>query len=605
MPVFGFIKGTFVTGIIDEISKRPLPRHLLRYLDAPKTEVAVDEGPKLDRFFSVSTSQSSRGDTGNTTPTPNSSQTSAKSTKWASQEEWKKDKRRRELADKRVSKPKATSPRKSARLATPTAGQAMLASFFGGNSSQQQGTGIDAEASKNQHQERFGYFVEDSKTRKHRLAPDVEDQQPSRLQCMLYKRLIDGLLAGCGPLHNPPQERARAARVLQMDEFADATPVERIFAFLGLDAEAPLSDAFRASAGELVAGLDIDLFGPEDGVCTLGRIGEVMQAALLELAESARRGVGWTEPVGGVTGTIQEQLFLTYRKRRQGKKSKSRLNGHSSRQKDRDRATGRRAALDEMTPKTPKALAPESEAGEDTQIAFAADAHLGVSGEGGQNAAEVHKDGSTPIPQALVLAEQDASKPEPERPLGGEIDLTQSSTASKDDDSAGNESGNTRATRDSDIITRVRFVHAPRTLEAHVRHVLELLRGERPPEGVSLAQSWRCWPCAFRDDCEWRDRKGRERLDEAARARISAQAAGGRSAAGAATVAVAVALDDESSGSSSSDGEHAAPPVEEDSGPGQLAPQQRQGALAESGDASQDDEALWSQFDELPDDLAW
>jgi len=71
------------------------------------------------------------------------------------------------------------------------------------------------------------------------------------------------------------------------------------------------------------------------------------------------------------------------------------------------------------------------------------------------------------------------------------------------------------------VIGTVCFDADPRLLQAYIERVFRLLSGARAPEGVSESVAYRCRNCAWRDDCEWREQRGREALEKARAARIA------------------------------------------------------------------------------------
>ncbi|KAG0702735.1 exonuclease V a 5' deoxyribonuclease-domain-containing protein [Suillus ampliporus] len=62
----------------------------------------------------------------------------------------------------------------------------------------------------------------------------------------------------------------------------------------------------------------------------------------------------------------------------------------------------------------------------------------------------------------------------------------------------------------STILGTRRFLMDDNRLDAHLEDVLRWWFGIRPPRGVELAQSSRCFNCEYRDSCEWREKKAYE-----------------------------------------------------------------------------------------------
>ncbi|KAI0248356.1 exonuclease V [Lactifluus subvellereus] len=60
------------------------------------------------------------------------------------------------------------------------------------------------------------------------------------------------------------------------------------------------------------------------------------------------------------------------------------------------------------------------------------------------------------------------------------------------------------------IIGRKSFVFDEEAMNAYVKDVLQWWRGERPPQGVDVEHSYRCFSCEYKEDCEWREIKAKE-----------------------------------------------------------------------------------------------
>lgn len=70
------------------------------------------------------------------------------------------------------------------------------------------------------------------------------------------------------------------------------------------------------------------------------------------------------------------------------------------------------------------------------------------------------------------------------------------------------------------------FALRPDEIEAYLRTELSWWRGQRPTEGVSLEDAWKCGPCEFAEGCAWRKEKVEEGLE---RVRLRKQGLGVRS----------------------------------------------------------------------------
>lgn len=60
------------------------------------------------------------------------------------------------------------------------------------------------------------------------------------------------------------------------------------------------------------------------------------------------------------------------------------------------------------------------------------------------------------------------------------------------------------------------FLYDPSTLSSYITDQMEWWRGQRKPQGVGLAEAWKCRICEFRDECSWRQER---ELDYATRNR--------------------------------------------------------------------------------------
>ncbi|KAM0792940.1 hypothetical protein ACM66B_002699 [Microbotryomycetes sp. NB124-2] len=65
------------------------------------------------------------------------------------------------------------------------------------------------------------------------------------------------------------------------------------------------------------------------------------------------------------------------------------------------------------------------------------------------------------------------------------------------------------------IIGTIKFRTNPQELDSWLEDVIKLWKSERPPRGVSLEQTKRCRTCEFEDGCEWRINKALEIADKA------------------------------------------------------------------------------------------
>jgi exonuclease V len=467
LPVFGHLEGKLVMGVIDEISKRPLSRRLNAYFD--EVTASEKEATKTLQEFFLSTQES---------VTSASADKKQNQQQWASQEEWRKAKRKSEQASKLNSKKGKRTETKS-----PTkvdAKQGSLSTFFGG---------APRPREPDEQKQRFGYFLEDSKTRKGQLIPPVEDQFQARMQCMLYKRLFDGLLAGAFE-HNS-QAKGKEAEALALDKNAKVLDVETLFTSLGLQTDVPLSEQFISDAESLLNGFNLTIqpLDPATNVkvaCTLVTIGRLLRETLTALARSAQAGLFWQPPFDQASGALQSRLRLTYRRR----------GGNASKARRSERVASRNAKTDIGVSVAKVDIAIQSET-----LESAVRKEIGVDSSRDEHAVEYE-----------ILCDNGIAVPSHK-----DDDAKQQGTFGDLDDDSGVE----ELASDREKIGTVTFLHDDEQLQAYLLDALRLWNGERELRGVTLEQSWRCHQCEFRNDCEWREQKGRERLDEATRTRLA------------------------------------------------------------------------------------
>ena len=489
IPIFGFVHGELVMGVVDEINRRPLTKRLNKYLDEAAKESQAPASKTLSDFF---------------TPVHHQDGSSSQSfssdgrKKYSSQEEWKKEMRRKEALAKSSKKPPKKSPTKS-KQGTET-GQGSLTTFFGGKKDAHNDTTTDVEEAE-QSKERYGYFLEDSKTRLARLLPPVEDQKPARLQCMLYKRLFDGLLSGMvggSAAHTPTKEQ----EVLELDENATSFDLAILFAHQSLNAQAPLSDGFTLDAEGLLSEFDLTIRAL-DQACTLKTVADLLSDTLTELTKSAQEGLGWKAADGVASGVIQHHLRLTYRKRKGKFHSRGKYTSEARRTQPSRSAKRQKGLKEEQEAVdvgkgeslTNHATGSNSGTIEDRSVAIALDLGLDDDIRQAEIEDEVLRD------NGIVIPDSSPSVPLSQR--------------------RGTDDTETDATPlDKNILGTVDFYHNPIQLDNHLHDMMLLWNGERSMRGVTLEQSWRCHKCEFRQDCEWRQEKGQEELGKAMQKRL-------------------------------------------------------------------------------------
>ncbi|KAF9074927.1 exonuclease V a 5' deoxyribonuclease-domain-containing protein [Rhodocollybia butyracea] len=72
------------------------------------------------------------------------------------------------------------------------------------------------------------------------------------------------------------------------------------------------------------------------------------------------------------------------------------------------------------------------------------------------------------------------------------------------------EAQETESPKGSDIIGTKEFEVDQRVLDEHLTDIMKWWNGDRKPRGVTLDQTERCFSCEYRNGCEWREQKAKE-----------------------------------------------------------------------------------------------
>lgn len=455
VPVYGWIQGVFVMGVIDEIEKRTI-----------EVGGAGEEAKK--------------GSEGKT---------------WASQEEWKKDQLRKQTTSpKKTGKANAGEVNKTA--ARP------LTCFFGSSQPQSQTDKPARQEEGEEQKQGWAYFLSDTKTRISSWLPAEEDQFSPRLQCMTYKRLFDGLCLGAlspsssssnplPPLSSCPTFSDSSSSAYKSAFDQNATPMDWTFTFASLDLDPyqPLSSVFFRDAIPLCQswGTDLALWVAERNadVCTLDHIRLLLEAGLRELVFDARRGQlckGKEEGVG--VGVIQDTLALTYR-RQSMKRSRKR-------KKTASISTTKPTKEGEELRQTTLSSIPTDES---TVVTTTEDSSISAPAEEKRksiDALEGHYDASVAIEHALSSPTPCTPK-KPPSPTSPTSPTPPTPTQENED-----------RVEKTNIIGIVTFPYNPSLLDAYLEKMIAMWKGERSLVGVSVDQTRRCWTCEWIEGCEWR-----------------------------------------------------------------------------------------------------
>lgn len=320
----------------------------------------------------------------------------------------------------------------------------------------------------------------------------------SKLVDLISHRSVDGMFLGCGTVN--PKRDHRASHLLQIDEFAEPFSALQMFLQVGLQVDAELSATFLEDAYELTDGLPVPLVKDPGTTTTLRDIDEILQGTLREWMSSARQGLKWNSDVDGTTSAVQERLLLTYRRRESSRTVRRDKNARVQK-----RVQPRRAAKNSTGP------------WQDGSSTGPREGQAPRDEEQEKDATFVGRDGEK---SSQAQTSEDALGKPASTPsnYGNNMNTKQYEAEAQASDR--NDATGTMFTA-GDVLGQVRFHHQPRQLEAHLRHVLSMWKGERPLQGVTLSESWRCYHCAYYTDCEWRLWKGQELLDEAMKKRLA------------------------------------------------------------------------------------
>lgn len=333
--------------------------------------------------------------------------------------------------------------------------------------------------------------MSDSKTRTGSTLPREEYTKPGRLQCMLYKELLDGLLVA-RPM---PSERGG---ILPSSGNGPVWP--RVIDHLQLNQDAPFTEKFIAEARPVIVGNDLR-FGADSGR-TLADYIQVWDSYVAAL------GLGTYTEQQPKDGMTEDKLELVYR-RASGRKKKK-----SSRKRRKGKGRQRSGKEKQM----PEQATQEGETASDAELALA----LAMSLQGGplsnsDNSPATMDEESTqqtpPSPQHTDYFDSDSDF---ERDLAdsawaAEMTLsqhTESSTEARvlhaDVPPPRHARSPSPSPASGTIIGRHTFLHDRDELAQHLESVLGYWMGQREPQGVAAHDTSKCGWCEFEEGCEWR-----------------------------------------------------------------------------------------------------
>ncbi|CAO1628872.1 unnamed protein product [Sympodiomycopsis kandeliae] len=538
LPVFGWAENYLVTGIIDEIEKRPLSKRRQAQAEAIRRELQEGNKPRERQEQQK-------------LPFPTSSEGTSTDKKedktWSSQEEWRAHQRKvegvKKLASKSKSKSNTTtkSPRKSKssqETSEVDSKQQGLKSFFSAGPSSQHDEVKAAQPADTDnlashaitHEEQrplYGFYLTDTKTRTFNSLPNVGDQRAARLQTMIYKRMLDGLCQGALERASPSDDTRAQGDLSSLSSPTpigirgdpDAVPFHftALFDTLSLEADQSLSEAFRSDAQELLDEIDVTklpldvaaaITAAEQQASELDTPGRklalsdlvhVVDQTLIELMVMARR----QSSVPIVTSisddelkeylvahhqhdasAIQTDLCLVYRLQERRKK--------------------RRPHKDTGPPKDTGSIAPLQDIIE-RSLEGRAEIQTSQEMEDGKGFATIALPEGSPgrkVRRSQRLNNKDAKSPEV-TPPNASADTAPSTPSQPQPQSQSKQSAK--------IIGRITFPSLSYHLTSHIKSVLSLWNGTRSAIGVSESETYKCRGCEWFEGCEWRHGKGEEK----------------------------------------------------------------------------------------------
>ncbi|KAI0826879.1 exonuclease V [Trametes gibbosa] len=515
MPVFGVVHGQVVTGIIDEIARRPLeptqPKH------EPETGGSGKGGAS----------------------SPNKRVAPSTPSKSPSK------------------KPKHDSPN----------GQPQITAFF---TPGKRASTSDEPTPTKEEGPKFSLHLSDTKTRMRPSLPTDEDAFASRLQLMLYHRLLSNLVAPAAPSIRAPAPLDFAAlwrrvRVDPTRRFSEgflaqaglAPPLssakpDSSAALTPTASSAPPVSASLSSLDDLtaawthavqalrVSAVDTTLSlvyrlqpkrrrsgkrrkGPSDNLSAQevqdlaaavqasvrdvqGVVGDAVDPDLdltRAIFESLKESLASERPAGGDLGVVADPFGVPISEA----EGSTTLEGEACLYDDSADTLGVRDALGrdpQLAWALQDSLLSHSKASPAVKDA-AADAEPSVVGDLSIAAADT--DGLTSDAPAILSEEgalEEDIKTAPGTPTRSDSDLV--------------EADETMTVAELDIEARIlgtkEFSLDSAALDDYLTRVLSWWHGQREPEGVSVGLTRRCMTCEYREGCEWREKKAQEAMEK-------------------------------------------------------------------------------------------
>ncbi|EMD42251.1 hypothetical protein CERSUDRAFT_90860 [Gelatoporia subvermispora B] len=452
MPVFGLIQGQMISGIIDELVRIPAPE----LVEAPHEDTSAEISPRsLGKRGSPSTPSKVKSKRSRTSPPSSQSQITSFF----------------QATDNGSSSPQ-TPPPKAATLPD------------------------SSPLHRPQRIYPFTLHLSDTKTRRTATLPSDEDTLTSRLQLMLYHRLLSNVMAD-------PKSRSETIMPLDFDAF---------WLRAGVDPSRSFSGQFMTQASLM--------FASEEHVA-LNSLNALVTA--------------WRHHIDalGVEG-VDHTLTLRYRAqpghRRRSRDTRAFEGGSILSAEERQAAAQATQASFNTPPGTfggldnglaqalggsleGPAWAGYSLESEDMQLQWALQASLKTAERNTITTKDDLSVAADEDTEALAGPASEAIRDETGI-LSGSPNADAITPPLEDDSSGGDIGQRVMSMEELDLEAQIlgvkEFPVDNKMLDQHLISALEYWHGDRAPRGVDITKTKRCMTCEYREGCEWREQKAEE-----------------------------------------------------------------------------------------------
>ncbi|KAE8222600.1 hypothetical protein CF319_g4232 [Tilletia indica] len=467
---------------------------------------------------------------------------------WTSQDQWRRDRARMEKAKKQLtlspSEAKGTqkldaffSRPSSSKIPTAPNGKGPFTTAYKGGPGQTSTAASQRQAPKSE----VFLVVSDSKTRFSATVPRTESQTSARLQCMLYRRMLEELCIGAEQyaaserigeqsLQQTPSKLGGTESQSHLPHFVPCD-IKTFLTNKKLDLHATLSDAFIAASVEWCT--NIGLFtspdSPDGMVPRLNSIHNLI-CSLADVVAEVRRTVT-------TSNLMSEELGLTYRHRATFKRKKTQVAFNRSQAPEKAGPEQQKVSQSKSplptTPQRQKLRPRKSREGDirsSKKESIQQDLEEGLDERcaldlRNEREGDVATDGGTlsspTKPSQSQQSQTGPTTPRKTRSTSSRTPASASGRISPVKAASAQSSPSTPYHLEQQIIAKVAFTYSAAQLDAHLATVMPVWLGARDPDGVKEVETYKCNSCEYRADCEWRAVKAQEAL-ERVRARKAA-----------------------------------------------------------------------------------